>query len=366
MVRRIPLGISDFKELRTENYYFVDKSMLIADIMQSGAKVILLPRPRRFGKTLNMSMLQYFFDDSDPTNADLFNGLAVCGQQDVMTRRGQYPTVFITFKDVKYETFEKCRRAMAKILGKLFLAHDEVIRRAEPRGVDKTSVDQIQAGTADGIDLQDALALLTELIHRGVGKKPIVLVDEYDAPIHAGLRYGYYDRIIGFMRNLLSGGFKDNSHLEKGVLTGILRVAKESIFSGFNNLSVSTILEEEFSNHFGFTEEEVTGVLDDFELSYKKEEVRNWYNGYRFGSHTIYNPWSIMQYTHHARFPNATAGAYWVNTSDNRMIRDLALSDDGILKEDLEMLLRGDPVHKELETNIVLENMTGGAVWSLL
>ncbi|MCP4410231.1 MAG: AAA family ATPase, partial [Gammaproteobacteria bacterium] len=209
---QIPIGISDFKKLRTGGYYYLDKSMMITDVVNSGAEVILLPRPRRFGKTMNLSMLHYFFDSGQEEGATLFEGLEVARQPEIMAHCGRYPTIFLTFKDVKFSDYQSCHDALARILAKLFLAHEEVIVKAKPRGIDDRMVKAIMEGTAKTTDLQDALALLTELLHRATGQKAIVLIDEYDAPIHAGHRHRYYEEIIGFMRNLLSGAFKDNTH----------------------------------------------------------------------------------------------------------------------------------------------------------
>ncbi|MDJ0837071.1 MAG: AAA family ATPase [Acidobacteriota bacterium] len=365
MSRQIPRGMSNFKELRERDFYFVDKSMLIADAVRSGAEVILLPRPRRFGKTLNLSMLRHFFDPGDG-NAALFEGLAVSSQPDVMAHCGQYPTVFITLKDMKFEDYDTCHRAMSEMLAMLFISFRDVIAKAEPMAIYKTMTDDIMNGVAHTATLQRSLGLLTELIYRGTGQKSVVLIDEYDAPIHAGYRHGYYRKMIGFMRNLLSGAYKDNDYLHQGCVTGILRVAKESIFSGFNNPSVATIMEEEFSQHFGFTESEVTAVLEDFNLADRRDEVREWYNGYRFGSYIMYNPWSIMEYVSAARFEDVRARPYWVNTSENQLIHELTVESDAIRKEELETLLRGESVHKEIITNIVLENMSPTTIWSLL
>jgi len=366
VARQIPIGISDFKKLRTGDYYYVDKSELITDVVHSGAEIILLPRPRRFGKTINLSMLRYFFDMTLADGATLFEGLQVARDAEVMTHCGAYPVVFLTFKDVKYSDYQSCHDVLARILAELFLDHEEVIVKAKPRGIEQTMVKTIMDGTAKTADLQGALALVTKLLHRATGKKAIVLIDEYDAPIHAGYRHVYYAEIIAFMRNLLSGAFKDNNHLEKGVVTGILRVAKESIFSGFNNPRVRTILDEEFSDRFGFTETEVARLLSDFNLQDRTAEVKRWYNGYRFGPHTIYNPWSIMQYTTDARFATAKAEPYWVNTSDNKLVHDLIVGKNAIQSEDLETLLAGGAVRKQVNTNIVLDSLKSKAVWSML
>ncbi|MDJ0841743.1 MAG: AAA family ATPase [Acidobacteriota bacterium] len=359
----IPIGISNFKKLRTADYAFIDKSMLIADVVRSGAEVILLPRPRRFGKTLNLSMLHHFFDRSDPGGAVLFEGLTVCDHPDVMKHQGRYPVVFLTFKDVKFEDYDSCYQAIARIIARLFLTYKTAIEKAQPEHVDADMVHAIIDRKAHPVDLQDALALLTNLIERGTGIKPIVLLDEYDAPIHAGYRHGFYNKIISFMRNLLSGAFKDNDHLEKGVVTGILRIAKESIFSGFNNPDIHTILDEPYARHFGFTEEEVSNFLARRGLTDREAEIRSWYNGYRFGGHTVYNPWSIMKM---AADPGAPLRSYWVNTSDNQLIQSLITKERAVLPEDLEILLRGDVLPKELDVNIVLNKMTSKSIWSML
>ena len=366
MSRTIPIGISDFQKLRENGYYYVDKSMLIADVINSGAEVTLLPRPRRFGKTINLSMLRYFFDSGGQDGTGLFNNLKISDHAQLMQHQGAYPTLFLTLKDVKYSTYEDFFRAMADIIGQLFLDHGELLVEARPVGIEKRKVEAIRQGTAGNVDLQGALALLTKLLHRSTGQKVIVLIDEYDAPIHAGFLNGYYAEIIEFMRNFLSGAFKDNAHLQKGVVTGILRVANESIFSGFNNPRVCTLLDEAFSHHFGFTETEMEKILADFNLQHKQAEVRDWYNGYRFGSQTIYNPWSIMQYVNEAADSGKRPEAYWINTSDNHLIGDLITDQNAVQPEELKCLLAGGTVDKEIDTNIVLNRLQSKSVWSML
>ncbi|MDJ0838106.1 MAG: AAA family ATPase [Acidobacteriota bacterium] len=362
MTRPIPIGVSNFEKLRTGNYYYVDKSLLIADVVRSGAEVILLSRPRRFGKTINLSMLHCFFDNA-VDNAELFKGLAVTECSDVWAHRGQYPTVFLTFKDLKFDTYDSCHRTLARQMARLFLHHEQVIEQAEPRGIDRKLVTDIIAGNAHTSDLQDALTLLTMLLHRATNRKVMVLIDEYDTPIHAGHHHGYYDEVVGFMHNLLSGALKDNHHLEKGILTGILRIAKESIFSGLNNMDVHTLLDEPFAEHFGFTTREVDRVLIDAGIPDRGEEIRNWYNGYRFGKETMYNPWSMMKL---AANPQMPCRPYWVNTSDNQLTKDLIIEKKAIPTRELETLLRGETVHKVLETSQVLGDLDPDMVWSML
>ena len=358
----IPVGVTDFKELRSGHFYFVDKSMFIADVMRSGAKVTLLPRPRRFGKTMNLSMLHRFLDLREDNHA-LFNGLAVAQHEDVMAQLGAWPTIFISFKDIKYTNFQDCQDALAQLMARLFKEHKADIMRAEPEDLEEVIVESILRGEARPAHLQSALATLTELLHRATGKKAVVLIDEYDMPIHSGYHSGYYQDIVAFMRNLLSGAFKDNPHLHKGVLTGILRLAKESIFSGFNNPDVHTLLGEPFSHHFGFTEVEVSHVLADVGISEREAEVRRWYNGYRFGPHTMYNPWSIMKM---AANPQQPLQPHWVNTSDNILIRKLITDRNAMSQTDLEVLINRDHLRRELNTNIVLDDFDAIALWSML
>ncbi|MDJ0838717.1 MAG: AAA family ATPase [Acidobacteriota bacterium] len=363
MKRPVPIDISNFRKLREGNFYYVDKSLLVADVVRSGAEVILLPRPRRFGKTINLSMLHHFFDRSSEDSASLFHGLAVSRQADIMAHCGQYPTVFLSFKDVKVTDFETCYDRLASSLARLYRQHEETIAQADPRGLDKRMVEDILNGTAKTAHLQDALSLLTELLYRACGKKVMVLIDEYDTPIYAGYRYNYYDEIVAFMRDLLCGALKDNDYLQKGVMTGILRIAKESIFSGLNNLDVHTLLDEPYAQHFGFTSNEVAEVLHDAGLDDRLEEVKNWYNGYRFGSHTIYNPWSIMNL---AANPGAACRPYWVNTSDNQLIHDLVTGNNAIPREALETLMQDETVEEVLETNMVLNRLNSRSIWAML
>ena len=298
MTRRIPIGVSDFEILRTGNFYYVDKTMLAAEVVRSGASTILLPRPRRFGKTMNLSMLHRFFD-MDGSGASLFDGLAVAGHADVMAHCGQYPTVFLTFKDIKYSDYSSCYDALGMALADVFRKHEQTILKAKPEYIEKQMVDAILRCEAKAVWLQSSLALLTRLLHRATGRRVIILLDDSDTPIHAGF-HNYYDKeITGFMDNLLTGCFQDNSHLEKGVIAGALQIAKRATFPGLD-FDVHTILNESFSSHFGFSEGEVSAMLDNTGQGGRLADVRTWYKGYRFGSHTVYNPWSVI---HDAAYP---------------------------------------------------------------
>ncbi|MGK5091445.1 AAA family ATPase [Deltaproteobacteria bacterium TL4] len=361
--KKLPIGISDFKELRERNYYYVDKSLLIHDVLESGAKVILLPRPRRFGKTLNISMLRYFFEKTESSNLHLFDGLAIADNQEILSYQGQYPVIYLTFKDVKESSWESCYKKIQLMLFEEFQRHQKL---CEPvlTGNEKSGWDAILEQRSAPHQLENALRLLISLLHRATGKQVILLLDEYDAPIHAGYQYDYYDEVILFMRNLLSGALKDNTDLEKGVMTGILRIAKESIFSGLNNLGVYSLIRQEFSDFFGFTQSEVNTIIKNFSIE-NGEGLKNWYNGYRFGEKIIYNPWSILGFLDSL---DREFRAHWVNTSANELIRDLITRSDSSLQQDVETLLAGGTVLCPLDDNIALRDIAQNhrTIWNFL
>ncbi|MDJ0837465.1 MAG: AAA family ATPase [Acidobacteriota bacterium] len=357
MRAKLPIGISDFSKLIRGGYAYVDKTRFISRVLAYESGVLLLPRPRRFGKTLNLSMLRYFFEQD---HEDLFKGLAVTGDQEAMSYQGSAPVVFLTFKDIKGRTFEKCRGDLSLLVSEEYQRHADALRRAELTDAEREQVDALLGSRADASVLGRSLLLLTRLLHRAYGREAVVLIDEYDTPIHAGYRHDYYDEIIDLMRGFLGAGLKDNPFLAIGVVTGILRIAPESIFSDLNNLNVFSILYQPFADCFGFTEDEVAGLLretghEDLDL------VRMWYNGYLFGEETVYNPWSILQY---AQF--GQADPYWVNTSGNELIRDLIMKKDALSPRDLETLLSGGSVEASITDHIMLRDIRGSAVWSLL
>ncbi len=361
--RKLPIGVSDFKKLREEERYYVDKSLLIQKVWESGADVLLLPRPRRFGKTLNLSMLRYFFEKTEDSNAYLFDLLFISGQPEIMAHQGRYPLIYLTFKDVKESTWKDCLEKLKLLISMELrrLTHlfhtslyDEEVRQ-------HALLLNQEAGKSLS---EQALFLFMQWIHRATGQKIIVLIDEYDTPIHAGHQYGYYEDVILFMRNLLSGAFKDNSCLEKGVITGVLRISKESIFTGLNNISVSSIIRPEFSSYFGFTESEVENMLNEFSVEHP-DEVKNWYNGYVFGNQVIYNPWSILNFLNSE---DRQLQPFWIDSSSNDLVRDLILNGPISLRESVETLLRGESISSALPENIVIRDIaaTEENIWSLL
>jgi hypothetical protein len=359
-----PIGVSDFKKLREEERYYVDKSLLIQKVWESGADILLLPRPRRFGKTLNLSMLRYFFEKTEDSNADLFDLLFISGRAEIMAHQGQYPLIYLTFKDVKEMTWENCLYQLRLLLASEFSRHKAYFSVDSLEPEETEILNALHDPKATSAPLGMALFYLMKILHRVTGQKIIVLIDEYDTPIHAGHQYGYYDEVISFMRNLLSGAFKDNSCLKKGVITGVLRISKESIFTGLNNIEVHSILSSDFDQEFGFTETEMEQILTDFEVEHS-QEVKDWYNGYMFGKHIIYNPWSILCFLNRKerRFQ-----PFWIDSSSNDLVRDLILNGPISLRESVETLLRGESIISALPENIVLRDIaaTEENIWSLL
>ena len=363
MSQKLPIGVSDFKKLREENYYYVDKSLFIKEVIDRATEVLLLPRPRRFGKTLNLSMLRYFFEKREDSLAHLFQGLAISQESSIMQHQGQYPVIFLTFKSCKGSTAEECFYQIRHLFKKLFLEYKasvyQTLVEEERRDYDIITQEQGQLG-----NWQEALSFLMQLFHRQTGKRVIVLLDEYDTPIHAGQEHGYYEDIVLFMRIMLGNALKDNSDLEKGVVTGILRIAKESIFSDLNNLDVLTLLDLEFQDCFGFTAAEIEQLIKDFSFT-KANVLKTWYNGYLFGEQIIYNPWSVLSFMNRK---NKIPRPYWINTSGNALLRDIITRTEPAFQEKIETLLAGGTITTPLNENIVLRDLEHNEqnIWSLL
>jgi hypothetical protein len=364
MKRRIPLGISDFKSLIIDEYYFVDKSLFVKEILEDGAQVLLFARPRRFGKTLNMSMLKYFFDINGD-NKSLFEGLKIYEHKDIMERQGKYPVIYLTFKDEKYSRWESTLKGLEILVSKLYEGFSYLLDSSELSEHNKEEIRKIIKREVDDVELSKSLLSLSEFLYRHHKSKVVILIDEYDVPIQNGYLNGFYDEIIEFMRNFLSGGLKDNPYLEKAVITGILRISKESIFSGLNNLKVNTMLNDQYSEYFGFTEKEVEKILDYYSLESKMDDIRGWYNGYLFGKDVIYNPWSVLYYTSNH---NEGLRPYWINTSTNDIVKMLLTKGGQEVKKDLEDLIKGEKIYKRIDENIILPDVdkSSESVWSFL
>ena len=345
----IPIGVSDYRLASTE-YYYVDKTLLIRDILDERPLVSLFTRPRRFGKTLNMDMLRTFFELSEEDTSVYFRNRNIwkCGKK-YQEYQGKYPVIFVSFKDVKCLTWEDTYANIRNLLQHEFERHLELLESPKLNSYDKKNLKTILDGKANTAEIEASFALLSELLHKHYEVAPIIIVDEYDTPIHQGYVRGFYDSIINFMRNLFSGGFKDNSHLSFGFLTGILKVAKESIFSGLNNPKINTILDNRYSEYFGFTHEEVKAMAKYYQAEDKYPEVCEWYDGYRFGNTDIFNPWSVINYFGNECQPRA----YWQSTGSNSVVGEILSTADKSVYEKLNLLIQGKTISSYVDTSVI-------------
>ncbi len=342
----LPIGISDFKKLREDDRYYIDKTLLAEEVLKSSGEIILLPRPRRFGKTMNLSMLRYFFERQNAEkNATLFKGLTI-QQSEVWKHQGRHPVVFLTFKDVKEKTAATTVKKILDIVHGECVRHKYLLESEEVEPFDKQELQALLQNTSEQTKLEKSLLLLCRMLEAHHGEKVVLLLDEYDTPVHSAHSEGFFNDFMGFYRNFLSAGLKDNEHLKKGVVTGILRVAKESIFSGLNNPVISTVLSHAFSDKFGLTDQEVHKLLADYGLESHYTDVAHWYNGYTFGQTTIYNPWSLLNYvsTHEEGFK-----IHWVNTAQNTLIKDQMRFASLGVKRDFADMMNGVPVRRTLQ-----------------
>ncbi|MCK4257978.1 MAG: AAA family ATPase [Halanaerobiales bacterium] len=354
MKKRLPIGVSDFKEIIEDDYYYVDKSLFIQEIVDTDAKVLLIPRPRRFGKTLNISMLKYFFEKTDIDYSYLFKDLAISKTNEIyLKHQGRYPVIYLTFKDVKEDNWQNALLKIKKLIAQEFKRHDYLLNSSKLDRYEKERYKQILSIEAEEVFYVEAFKDLSEYLRRYWDEKVLIMIDEYDAPIQTGYIYGYYDKVVNFTRTLLGGGLKDNPSLEKGILTGILRVAKESIFSGLNNLSVYSLLNAQFDQHFGLLEEEVKYFLDSFGLIGIFEDAKRWYNGYQFGEKTVYNPWSVVKLIDN----KGIIQPYWVNTSSNDLVKKFIAEAGSGFKKDLEILIDGESVNIQVDENITFDDI---------
>lgn len=343
----LPIGISDYRLAVTE-YYYIDKTMLIKDFIDERPMVSLFTRPRRFGKTLNMDMLRTFFEKTDEDTSVYFKDKKIwaCGKK-YQEYQGKYPVIFLGFKDVKKESWEETYDAIAKIIRLEFKRHSELAD--SERISDKTFYEKIVGFNANRNDYETSLFMLSQMLHEHHGKAPVIIIDEYDTPIQQGHVKGYYEEVIGFMRNLFSGGLKDNKHLSFGFMTGILRVAKESIFSGLNNLTINSILDNKYSEYFGFTQDEVKMMAEYYGAPEKYDEILAWYDGYKFGDTEIFNPWSVINY-----FRNeCQARAYWQSTGSNDIIGEILGEATEDIYKRLNALLQGESFLTYIDTGVI-------------
>ena len=351
--KSLPIGISDYVRAQSE-YYYVDKTLLIKDFLDQKPLVSLFTRPRRFGKTLNMDMLRVFFEHSDTDTSRYFTDKAIwqCGEE-YQSHQGKYPVIFLTFKDVKFDTWENTIEKIRALLQEEYGRHQELVNSEKLAVYEKEYFEKILNATANEVELSAALENLSKMLAAHYDKAPIIIIDEYDTPIQEGYAKDFYDEIIGFMRNFFSGAFKDNKNLSYGFLTGILRIAQESIFSGLNNLTVNSVMDKEYDRYFGFTHEEVTNMLSYYGIFEKESELKEWYDGYFFGDTEIYNPWSVINYISKGCIPQA----YWVNTGKNEILEDvLKVATDDII-EKLYSLLQNETVIARIDQNVIYRSL---------
>lgn len=352
-VKSLPIGISDYVRAQ-EEYYYVDKTLLIKEFLDKKPLVSLFTRPRRFGKTLNMDMLRVFFEISDKNTSKYFadKNIWQCGEE-YRSHQGKYPVIFLTFKDVKFDTWDATIDKIRGLLQEEYGRHQELLNSDKLSQYEKEYFTKIISATANEVELTSSLERLSKMLASHYDKAPVIIIDEYDTPIQEGYSKDFYDEIIGFMRNFFSGAFKDNKNLSYGFLTGILRIAQESIFSGLNNLTVNSVMDEEYDSFFGFTESEVKAMLSYYGVSDKEEELKDWYDGYLFGSEEIYNPWSVINYISKGCIPQA----YWVNTGKNEILDDVLRVATDDITERLYDLLQGERVVARIDQNVVYRSL---------
>lgn len=347
--KSLPIGVSDFK-LATTGYYYVDKTLMIRDFLDKKPMVSLFTRPRRFGKTLNMDMLRVFFEKTNEDTSVYFKDKQIWQCGDYYTKhQGQYPVIFLTFKDVKSMTWEETFQKIRRLISLEFIRHNELETSSVLTAYEKGQYHLLAKDSGDEVDCQMGLQLLSLLLHKHYGRECIIIIDEYDTPIQQGHTCNFYPEIVNFMRNFFSGGLKDNPHLAFGFLTGILRVAKESIFSGMNNLKTYSILDDGYSSYFGFTEKEVKDMLRYYGKDDKYNELSEWYDGYRFGNTEIFNPWSVINYISDNCFPKA----FWQSTGSNEIIGEIIQAATPEITKDLYKLLCGEKIAAYIDTSVI-------------
>ena len=358
--KAVPVGIEDFKELIQDEYYYVDKTLLIDEMLMNKSKVTLFTRPRRFGKTLNMSMLKYFFDVKDKEeNKKLFENLKVSNSE-YMSEQGKYPVIFISLKDLKGDTWEECLKRLKLFIFDLYAEFEYI--REKMNEWDKRKFEKVLYENEDA-DYIMSLKFLADSLYKYYEKKVIILIDEYDAPIINAFDKGYYNEAINFFQTFYSSALKTNNSLKYGILTGITRIIKEGIFSGLNNLYVNTILSKDYSEYFGLLESEVVEMLEYFDMKYKIEEVREWYNGYIFGESKVYNPWSIVNYVREKEIK-----AYWANVSGNTLLENMLDHAGESVYDDLKRFTDGESIEKYISDGTTIKSLLSNddEIWQLL
>ena len=357
-MKRISTGTENFKELIDNNYYYVDKTMLIEDVISD--KVMMYTRPRRFGKTLNLSMLYYFFSNQEKENSYLFKGLNISKDKEILKHQNQYPVIFLTLKDMNNNNFKSQIYKFSSIISGIINKYiDRIIDSPLLNYRDKSWLEKYYNVNANLDEIKEALYNISIILNKYYRKKVIILIDEYDVPLQSAYNHGYYDEMVDFLRSVFSSALKTNDALERGVLTGCLRISKESIFTGLNNFIVRNITDRESSDCFGFTQEEIDKLLDYYDLIDKRNEIKDWYDGYLFGETEIYNPWSALNYIKKVLSDNQyQAISFWANTSSNDLVKQYIENSTITMKEEFEELINGKSIIKKIVPELTYREMS--------
>lgn len=370
---KLPVGIDDFRKLRESHFYYVDKTRLIEQLLLNWSKVTLFTRPRRFGKTLNMSMLKSFFDIG--TDKALFDGLYISGNKELCDEyMGKYPVIFLSLKGVEGLTYEEAFEAFVRIMGKevnrvSFLADSDKLTQIEREQYKGLTIIKNGRLAFDKEKLISSLQLLSQLLYKHYGKKAVILIDEYDVPLDKAFQNGYYNEMVSLIRGLFGQALKTNEFLQFAVLTGCLRISKESIFTGLNNFKVMSITDSRFDEQFGFTDSEVKKLLSDYEMDSHFDEVKEWYDGYHFGRADVYCPWDVINHVDHLRDDgDAKPQTYWINSSGNSLVRRLINRADSSTKDEIERLIAGEAIEKVIRQDLTYDEIENSIdnIWSVL
>lgn len=373
-MKKLPMGIEDFEEMRTMGYYYVDKTGLIRTLLENPGKVNLFTRPRRFGKTLNMSMLKYFFETGSENS--LFDGLEISRETDLCSRyMGRFPVISISLKNAEGDTFEKAKKKFKSVIGNeavrfSFLSESGALNETERQQYTKLIQldDQGEYAMSDEL-LENSLLMLSRFLYKHYGQKTIILIDEYDVPLDKAYQSGFYDSMVDFIRTILSQALKTNVSLHFAVLTGCLRISKESIFTGFNNFNVYSVKDVQYNEYFGFSDMEVRKMLEYYGFMEKYDVIREWYDGYRFGELNIFCPWDVVSYCHALKLnSSAVPQNYWVNTSSNSIVRKFLHRADGTTRDEIELLISGGIVWKKIRQELTYRDIDSKIdnLWSIL
>ena len=370
---KLPVGIDDFRKLRESEFYYVDKTRLIEQLLLNWSEVTLFTRPRRFGKTLNMSMLKSFFDIG--TDEALFDGLYISGNKELCDEyMGKYPVIFLSLKGVEGLTYEEAFEAFVRIMGKevnrvSFLADSDKLTQIEREQYKGLTIMKNGRLAFDKEKLISSLQLLSQLLYKHYGKKTVILIDEYDVPLDKAFQNGYYNEMVSLIRGLFGQALKTNEFLQFAVLTGCLRISKESIFTGLNNFKVMSITDSRFDEQFGFTDEEVKKLLSDYDMDSHFDEVKEWYDGYHFGRADVYCPWDVINHVDHLRDDgDAKPQTYWINSSGNSLVRRLINRADSSTKDEIERLIAGEAIEKVIRQDLTYDEIENSIdnIWSVL